>query len=380
MKYENVKSVDLIIVGGGLAGCCLAWNAIFNNLSVVIIDNGDKNISSNVTAGLFNPITGRTFQKSWKADILFPFLETFYKQVEKTTKSIFFSQSNILKPFWNKQEYDLWSKSNMLDDNFINIIHPNNDMTFGGIKIKKSGFLDVRKFLNITREFLNKDNTKKLFFVKEDFDYKNLTINRNSLKYKTVICNKNKDIFIAKNIIFCEGIYGCFNPFFTDLPFRPVLGEILDIEVQEDFKYIYNRDVFILSKKNKIATIGSTYKRLEYNDTNSTFSYKKYKFSKHTFKKDLKNIIPELNQTLCNMEEKDIINKANKLLKACGKDFLPQSNVDRKVGIRPCTLNRRPILEIHPKYPNMAMFNGLGTKGVSLAPYFSEKILNNLFN
>ncbi len=419
---EN-KHVDLIIVGGGLAGCCLAWNAIFKGLSIVIIDNANKNIASNVAPGLFNPITGRTFQKSWKADTLFPFLYTFYKQVENVTKSRFFFQSNILKPFWNKEEYHLCSKSNMLDDDFINIIHPNTkntSMNFGGIEIKKSGFLDVKKFLNATREFLSRDNTKNIFFVKEDFYYKNVIIKHNipsisEINSKNVVCDtilpnignnskgseyivykttapiidKKEDRsspkwFIAKNIVFCEGVYGCFNPFFTNLAFRPVLGEILNIQICKNLKGIYNRDVFIFCKNNKIATIGSTYKRLEYSYSDGlnspVFNYGRYELSKHTFNKSPESIMSELKTTLCDVEKLNLIHKTNRLLKACGRESLPQADISKKVGIRPCTLNRRPILEIHPKYPNMGILNGLGAKGISLAPYFSEKILNKLFS
>ena len=49
-------------------------------------------------------------------------------------------------------------------------------------------------------------------------------------------------------------------------------------------------------------------------------------------------------------------------------------------GVRPTVKDRRPILGIHPHNDRLAIFNGLGTKGVMLAPYFSEQMLQLLEN
>jgi glycine oxidase len=44
--------------------------------------------------------------------------------------------------------------------------------------------------------------------------------------------------------------------------------------------------------------------------------------------------------------------------------------------VRPTVKDRRPLLGIHPEYNQLAVFNGLGTKGVMLAPYFANKLVN----
>jgi glycine oxidase len=48
--------------------------------------------------------------------------------------------------------------------------------------------------------------------------------------------------------------------------------------------------------------------------------------------------------------------------------------------MRPTTHDRRPILGAHPKHPSVIIFNGLGTKGVSLAPHFSKVLAEWLEN
>ncbi|MDH4057467.1 MAG: FAD-dependent oxidoreductase, partial [Cyclobacteriaceae bacterium] len=50
----------------------------------------------------------------------------------------------------------------------------------------------------------------------------------------------------------------------------------------------------------------------------------------------------------------------------------PYSIVNQQWGMRPTTHDRRPILGPHPEFEQLVIFNGLGTKGISLAPYFSE--------
>jgi glycine/D-amino acid oxidase-like deaminating enzyme len=46
--------------------------------------------------------------------------------------------------------------------------------------------------------------------------------------------------------------------------------------------------------------------------------------------------------------------------------------VVQKTGIRPATQDRRPFIGFHPTKQS-GIFNGFGSKGVSLAPYFAKQ-------
>jgi glycine/D-amino acid oxidase-like deaminating enzyme len=68
----------------------------------------------------------------------------------------------------------------------------------------------------------------------------------------------------------------------------------------------------------------------------------------------------------------ELLSQAKKLIK---RDF---EIVNKNWGHRPTTIDRRPILGRHPAHQKLFIFNGLGTKGVSLAPFFAINLLNFL--
>jgi glycine/D-amino acid oxidase-like deaminating enzyme len=52
----------------------------------------------------------------------------------------------------------------------------------------------------------------------------------------------------------------------------------------------------------------------------------------------------------------------------------PFTVVDHLAALRPATLERRPFVGLHPLHPAVGIFNGMGTKGCSLAPYFARQL------
>ena len=58
---------------------------------------------------------------------------------------------------------------------------------------------------------------------------------------------------------------------------------------------------------------------------------------------------------------------------------LPYTIKEQKSGIRPSTFDRRAFIGPHPDYSNMYIMNGLGTRGVLLAPYLSHNLINSIY-
>lgn len=119
-------------------------------------------------------------------------------------------------------------------------------------------------------------------------------------------------------------------------------GELIYVKTEHQPKVIYNRGVFVISKKNGVCKVGATYN----------------------------------NQNLTNLPTEEGKNELNRKLKELIK--FDYSIVDQKAGIRPATKDRRPLIGNHPKLKNVYIFNGLGAKGVSLAPFYANQLVSNL--
>ena len=58
---------------------------------------------------------------------------------------------------------------------------------------------------------------------------------------------------------------------------------------------------------------------------------------------------------------------------------IPYRILNQVAGIRPSTIDRRPLLGAHKKHNNLYIMNGLGTRGVLLAPYLSNILFNSIY-
>jgi glycine/D-amino acid oxidase-like deaminating enzyme len=52
--------------------------------------------------------------------------------------------------------------------------------------------------------------------------------------------------------------------------------------------------------------------------------------------------------------------------------------VRHSAGVRPCTATTRPHLGVHPKFKQLFSFNGFGSKGYALSPYFAREFADYL--
>jgi len=331
-----LKKVNHLIVGQGIAGSVLAVELLKTGDTVCVYNLSAQNTSSMVAAGLYNPITGRKMVKTWIADEIFPLISPFYNELEKTLNGKFHYELPIYRPFVNIEEQNDWNGSPEDDDykDFIgkcylksrgieNIVDP-----YGGLELKMSGYVDIPKLLHSSREFIK----SKGLYVDKLFDINKLVVQNDSIRYEGIH---------AENIIFCEGSRAEENPLFDFLKFRPVKGEIMDIQTEDFPSMIVNRGVFMLPRNGYIR-VGATYEN-----------------------KDL---------TLENTD-KGINVLKDKLIKI----FSGSYRIIRKdVGIRPATFDRRPYIGHLAKNEHINIFNGFGTKGVSLVPFFTKLFVQKL--
>lgn len=330
-----VMEIDFLIIGRGIAGTALGYRLEQFGLKILIFDQPESNKSSRVAAGLYNPVTGQKMVKSWMAEFLFPEIEPFYQELEKITGREFLTKEQIYRPFLSIEEQNEWMGhssdpkiSMFIDQIFTKSQYPELRDPFGGVLLKMSGWLNINEYLDGMAEFFGDR------LIEKEFDESLLERTGEGWRYGNIL---------TRNLIFCNGLAAMKSRFFSYLPFAPVKGEILEVVQNFDPNFIVNRGVFRVQLRKGLYRVGSTYTwhDLEIGPTEKA-----------------KNEILE------------------KLLDVVRVPV--ESIQSHKVGIRPATKDRKPFLGKHPVEDSVYIFNGFGAKGVSLVPYFSKMMTQNL--
>ncbi|MBN2807258.1 MAG: FAD-dependent oxidoreductase, partial [Prolixibacteraceae bacterium] len=192
-------------------------------------------------------------------------------------------------------------------------------------------WLDIRNLLGALHQYFRQQNILR----EATFDYEALIMDDDGVSYLN---------HRAKKIIFCEGTAIARNPWFNKLPFKPARGEILTIRC-ENFQHeaILNRNGFVLPLGKGLYKVGAT------------FSWDK-------------------------LNAKPTIEGREQLLQIAQNILnVPFEIVNHEAGIRPASNDRRPVLGKHPVHDQLFVFNGLGSKGVLLAPFFTRHLTAHLY-
>jgi len=57
---------------------------------------------------------------------------------------------------------------------------------------------------------------------------------------------------------------------------------------------------------------------------------------------------------------------------------VPYEIIDQSAGIRPAVKDRRPLVGVHHKYCQLNVLNGLGTRGVMIAPTVAKNLFQHI--
>jgi len=330
-------TTDFLIIGHGIAGVCMFEHLVASGKKCLIINEEKAFSSSKVAAGLYNPITGRKMNETWLAEALFPYLLDFYMQLEKKLQTNFLINKPIYRPFASIEDQNDWLGKSSGKSTFVTATYTTPqygefiDDKYGGILLNNAGFINLKSLLKSHSTYLLNE---KLYHAAK-FDYRKLNFRGSTFEYDTIK---------AKHLIFCDGPLSS-NPYFNWVPTAPVKGEILHIKTAKELPehVIFNKGVFIIKDTDN-----------DYYRVGSTYNWRKL------------DTVPTEEARL------QLEQKLRELLK------IPFEVVDQVAGIRPASKDRKPLIGAHPEISNMYTFNGLGTKGVSLAPYFAKSLTDNI--
>ncbi len=319
---------DYIIVGQGLAGSLMAHRLLQHQQRIMVVDEGLNHTSSKIAAGMFTPLSGKRLAKSWMADELIGEAEITYAEMEELFKQSFITHQPIQISFSSvKEQNDFYGAQHANIAQYLQTdvtMHNGLQAPYGGFEVLKSGWLNTTGLLKAIKDNL----VSKHLYLNEAFDYAQLTPTDSGWQYKNIY---------SKGIVFCEGYKNANNPFFKHIPIIANKGDVFQLQTScLDGLKIYKRGAYAVCLGPTQFKVGSTY---HWDNDHEQPNEKGY---------------AELQQ------------KVNQLLQG---DYEVKQHL---AGIRPTTKDRRPVLGQHQNHQGLYLFNGLGTKGVMLAPYFSK--------
>ncbi len=330
--------VDVIIIGQGICGTFLSWNLMKLGKSVLVIDECKPFTSSRIASGVINPVTGRRIVRTWMIEDLLPFAERSYQTFEKELNVELIRQCNVLDFHSTLQMKEAFEKRLAEGETYLE----HHDSTswknyfnfiYGIGEVNPCLLIDLNVLIDTWRSHLQQQDA----LLQERFDIQQLQVTNEKIIYKDITADK---------IIFCDGVAAYANPYFSLLPFAPNKGEVLIIHIPGlPRTNIFKQGISIVPwKDDDLFWIGSSYQWTFDNDQ-PTESFRI---------------------------------KTENALRFWLK--LPFKVVDHLAAVRPATIERRPFVGFHPVHTNVGIFNGMGTKGCSLAPYFGEQLAHHIIN
>ncbi len=331
-------TVDYLIIGQGVSGTLLSRAVMKLGKKVIVIDDGNISTASKVASGVINPVTGKRLVRTWMIEQLLPFAQTTYKEMGNELGVTLISKCNILD-FHASRDAAQGFNDKLTEEN--EYLAQSGDggkwqeyfrFNYGIGEITPCLLVDIGAMLHNWRDHL----LVKDLLVWNRFRIDDCEIGEGGVRYGDIA---------AEKIIFCDGAASMDNPFFSKLPWSKDKGEALIAEIPGlPANNIYKQGFNIVPWHKGLFWIGATHD-WKYADMQPTAAFRK--------------------------QTEELLNYWLKL---------PYRIVDHIVAQRPVNLDRKPFVGLHPTVPSVGIFNGMGTKGCSVAPFFADQFAQHLVN
>jgi len=330
-----MKQFDYIIVGQGLAGTVLAFRLRLKGKRVFVVDKHRESTSSKIAPGAYNPMVLKRFTPCWNVEQQLEPLYDFITNFEEAFDESVHTPLKLWRKFHSVQEQNLWLEKSekvrlapFMNPSFIANPYKGVRAEFGFGEVINSGRVELSRMISLFKEQLESEAC----FLDEDFDYNTLEIRSSSVCYKSVSADK---------IVFCEGHRLTKNPFFNYLPLMRTKGELITVRLKGlQVKELIKSNISILPLGDDVYKVGAT------------------------FNWDDKD------EVCTEQAQQELLDKLKELV-----DVSPEL-VRHEAGLRPTVKDRRALLGVHPKYDNVIVFNGLGTRGLLISPYLSLQLID----
>lgn len=326
-----LQSKNIHIIGQGIAGSVLAFLLHQRGLCVHIYDDGHKTSASKVAAGMWNPVSFKRMSQSWMADDLLPAADSVYRKMEEVLGARFYHPMELIKIFPDTKFANMWDEHSVsaevghyLTSEQDALIKAQFHQPHGHGVLRNAGWLDIQTFLTGCKAYFNHHGIYEQRTIDKAFIDALLATDAQAL------------IVLATGTASTE--------LFSDkVRIIPNKGEVLTVRIKDlPMMRIANFGKFLIPLGNDLFRLGATY---EWNLAPLETTEK----SRNTILAQLANHYKG---------EVEVINQL--------------------AGYRPTTKDRRPIIGKHPEQDALLFFNGFGSKGVMLIPFFAQHVIEYL--
>lgn len=363
-----------LIIGQGLAGTLTGYRLERAGHDVHYVDAPEQMAASAVAAGIVNPITGRRFVKSWRIDELIPEAKALYTALESLLDVRLWHEMPLIRTLYNRGDRNDWEvrsgdpgyREYMEDQPDPGRIPELTEPVFAYAGVRHAARVDVGTMVAAFRKKIVAEGR----FLAEEFDYARIETLLGTSK-RPEARNERKDLraFPASHpprtpeglprtlegpsgtlrgpeydqIICCEGWRARFNPWFAHLPHGGNKGEVLIVKTKAPLlDRMFKHRVFLVPLADDTYWVGATSEN-RFDDDSPTPHNRQY-----------------------------LEDRLAEVLK------VPYEIIDHRAAVRPTVRDRRLFIGVHPEEPRLAILNGLGTKGASLAPLGSRWLVEHL--
>ncbi len=302
---------EILIIGQGLAGSLLAWELERRGLPFALVDAGHERSASYVAAaGIVNPITGQRLVKTWHAETLLPLARETYRAIGDTLGTAVWHDLRVRRIFADDRERAIFARKAGHGDLAPFAGEGDDD----GFWIEGAARVELRALLRGLRE---------RWIAQGRLGERTAEVERRAREFRVVVD--------------CSGLAATARQEFGFVPWEFSKGEVLEIAVEGlDPAVVLNRRHWVMPAADGSAWVGATHEP-GLRDSRAT----------------------DAGRALLETSAREIL----------GGRFAVSGHF---AGVRVTLPDKRPVAGRHPARDDLGVINGLGAKGVMLAPWLAR--------
>lgn len=330
--------MNILIIGQGIAGTTLAWELQRRGVDFMVVDRPLAETASRVAAGLVNPLTGRAFRTGWRQDECLNAAFTFYPETESALQGSWWQKTPIFRELETEEQQDIW-KNRQTDEASASYAGPFFPWPTGWEGHGKAAYtrgaavLHVEAFVNAARKQWLSDG----HFIEGEIQSDDLIAEGDSFRWHDTLYT---------HVVWCTGWEVGLHPAMTPLKGRPSKGTILDLTLHD---LTWQAGVLHfghwLVHRDNFWRFGATYA--------------------WTWEQPGAAEAPAIQELMLSIVQR--YRGSMDCLRA-------------RAAVRPIIRRSQPVAGAIPKLPGQYVFSGLGSKGVTTAPWTATTLATHLID